>query len=73
MVVLGGCFLIDVMLVVTNFYGSIVAAMGAECGSTEITLSQQTFVKVLYALSFTCFGVAAVLLITAVKRLIRLS
>jgi hypothetical protein len=29
------------------------------------------FVNVLYALSFTCFGAAAMLLMTAVKKLIR--
>ena len=73
MVVIGGCFLIGVMLVVTNFYGSLAAAMGSQCSPTGITREQQTFVKFLYALSFTCFGVAAMLFKTAVKRLIRLS
>jgi hypothetical protein len=70
MVVLGGCFLIGVMLVITNGFG--ISSLST-CSATELTLSEQTFVKVLYALSFTCFGVAATLMVTAVKRLIRLS
>jgi hypothetical protein len=73
MVVLGGYFLIGVMLFVTNFYESWDPVTSSECSPTGIMSSQQTFVKVLYTLSFTCFGVAAMLLITAVKRLIRLS
>lgn len=73
MVVFGGCFLIGVMLVVTNFYGQLATITGSECSPTILTPSQQTFVKVLYVLSFVCFGVAATLLMTAVKRLIRLS
>ena len=70
MVVLGGCFLIGVMLIITNNFCFLSPPTGS---ATELTLSQQTFVKVLYALSFSCFGVAATLIVTAVKKLIRLS
>ena len=73
MVVLGGCFLIGVMLIITNFFCISPPPTGSEFDPAELRLSQQTFVKVLYALSFTCFGVAVMLLVTAVKRLIRLS
>jgi hypothetical protein len=41
MVVLGGCFLIGVMLVVTNFYGTLATVTGSECSPTILTPSQQ--------------------------------
>lgn len=73
MVVLGGCFLIGVMLVVTNQLCFSSLPTGSEFRPIELSLSQQTFVKVLYTLSLASFGAATMLVVTAAKRLMRIS
>ena len=58
LILLGGCFLIGVLITITN---------------TLMTPGRQFFVAVLYAVSFACFGGALWLLVLSVGRLWKLS
>lgn len=64
MVVCGGCFLSGVMLVISNPFC-------VSSSPTELSSFEQTFVRILYALAFASFSVAAMLIWTAVRRLNR--
>lgn len=68
LIVLGGCFLIGVLLLVT---GSLLYGPGLGFGTSPKPLGAAgiTLMIVLYAAAFACFGAAAVLLIVGLRRL----
>jgi hypothetical protein len=62
MIVLGGCFLMGVMALVTN-----INPIGGGGGGAQ----QGVLIIVLYALAFGCFGVAGYLMVIGLKGLFR--
>jgi hypothetical protein len=65
LVVLGGCFLIGVMLLSSNGFFTL------NNGSVPITRSGMILICVLYLLAFISFASAAVVLITGLRALFR--
>lgn len=62
LIVLGGCFLVGVMLTVTNGFSITQALM---------TPSKYGLMAILYALAFLCFGGARWLLFVGIRGLLR--
>src|SRR5438876_697894 len=67
LVVLGGCFLIGVMIILSSNVGRPVGF-----SSTYWPISVYIYIGTLYLLAFACFGSAAVLIVSGLKNLYRI-
>jgi hypothetical protein len=64
LVVLGGCFLIGVMLLSTDGFG-------ANASAVPLTRAALLLILVLYALAFVCFGCAVLVIVAGLRALFK--
>ena len=69
LVVLGGCFLVGVMIILSGNIG-VMGPMGPSKPSWPISV--YVYLAVLYLLAFTCFGSAVLLIVSGLKNLYRI-